>query len=79
MLRGYENLFVGCVSVVIGLLLIKAAVTNSQWAYSLGTAQWLQRHLGRTGTRLFHALLGLALLALGVAVARGYRWPLIGP
>jgi hypothetical protein len=39
----------------------------------------LQRLLGRTGTRLFHALLGCGLIALGIAIAGGYRWPLIGP
>jgi len=79
MIHGYEDLFVGTVSVAIGVLLITCALANWQWCYSLGTARWLQRYLGRGRTRLLHGVLGLGLLALGVAIASGYRWQLIGP
>ena len=78
MIHGHEDLFVGIVGVSLGLFLIGCAVTNWNWYYSLRTAGWLQRAFGRTGARVTHALLGAGLIALGVAIAMGYRWPIIG-
>ena len=79
MIRGHEDLFVGFVAVAVGLFLVGCAVANWQWYYSLWSAQWLQRLFGRWGARCFHTLLGLGLIALGIAIALGYRWPLVGP
>ncbi len=78
MIRGNENGFIGMTAVVLGLILLACAVTNSQWYYSLTTASWLSKRLGRGGARLFHALLGCGLIALGMAIIGGLRWTLIG-
>ncbi len=74
MIRSHEDLFVGGVAVAAGLFLLACAGANWHWYYSGRTAQLLQRALGRTGTRIFHALLGLCLMALGIALAQGHRW-----
>ena len=76
MIHGHEDLFVGSVAILLGSLLVGCAITNWSWYYSLRTAQLLERVLGRSGVRIFHALLGLAIIALGVAIARGHRLPL---
>ena len=46
MIRGYEDLFVGTVAVVLGLFLVVCAVMNWEWYYSLRTARWLQTTAG---------------------------------
>jgi small neutral amino acid transporter SnatA (MarC family) len=76
MIHGYEDLIVGSVAVALGLLLFATALLNGSWLYALHTSRWLESCLTRTGTRVLHALLGLALVALGVAVAQGFRWQL---
>ncbi len=78
MILGYEDLFVGTVTIGLGAFLIGCSAAKWQWFYSLRTARWLMRLLGANGARICHALIGLGLIALGLAVASGYRWPLIG-
>jgi small neutral amino acid transporter SnatA (MarC family) len=77
MIHGHEDAFVGTVAVALGLFLLTCAVTNWPWYYSFRSAQWLRRWLGRRGARVFHALLGLGLIALGIAIARGFRWTIL--
>ncbi|MFO7905646.1 MAG: immunity 17 family protein [Planctomycetota bacterium] len=77
MIHGHEDLFVGTASVVLGLFLIGCAVTDWDWYYRVRTARWLQHGLGRRGARIVHALLGLALVILGVTIVLGYRWTLV--
>lgn len=74
MIHGHEDLFVGTASVILGCFLIFSAITDWDWYYSPRTARWLQRWLGRRGARCVHTLLGIALVALGVAIMLGYRW-----
>ena len=73
MMQGYEDLFVGTVSCALGVFFITTAATNWAWYYSLRSARFLEKRLGRTGARLVHALLGMALIALGVTIALGIR------
>jgi small neutral amino acid transporter SnatA (MarC family) len=79
MIPRHQDLLVGIVGIALGLFLLACAITNWRWYYSLYTANWLERRFGRGGARSIHALLGLGLVALGVAIALGYRWPLVGP
>ena len=79
MIRGYEDLLVGTLAAMMGVVLVFCAVLNWEWYYSLRTARWLQKMLGRNGARFVHTLLGLSIVAMGVAIALGYRWTLIGP
>lgn len=76
MIQGHEDLFVGTAAVVLGLFLIVCAVSDWDWYYSVRTARWLRQWLGRRGTRIVHALLGVVLIVLGVTIAIGYRWTL---
>ncbi len=65
--------FVGCVSIVAGLALALAAATNSAWFFELAKPRFLSTALGRTRARIVLTTLGLAFVALGIAIARGYR------
>jgi len=76
MIRGYEDLFVGVVAIALGSMLVTAATVNWSWYYSLRSARFLESKLTRTGARIVHGLLGLALIAVGLAVAAGFRWQL---
>lgn len=76
MIHGHEDTFVGLVAVALGVGLLTAATVNWSWYYSLRSARWLESHLSRTGARWFHGLLGLGLVALGILIAAGWRWPL---
>lgn len=75
MIHGHEDLFVGTTSIVLGLFLMASAVADWDWYYSLQTARWLRQWLGRRGARIVHALVGLALVTLGVSLVLGYRYP----
>jgi small neutral amino acid transporter SnatA (MarC family) len=73
MMGGHEDLFIGSVSVGLGLILIAAAATNWPWYYTLRTSRFLESKLGRGGARMFHAVTGTLLIALGVAITCGLR------
>jgi small neutral amino acid transporter SnatA (MarC family) len=72
MIRAYDELFVGSVSVALGLFFFFVAVLNWEWYFSLRSAQIIQRGLGRVGARIFYLLLGTGLLGLGIAIALGF-------
>jgi hypothetical protein len=73
-IRGHEDLFVGIVSIGVGVSLLLAAGLNWEWFYELPFPRWLSRRLGRPVARLIHASMGGGLIALGIAVARGVRF-----
>lgn len=77
MIQGHEDLFVGLVAVGLGVFLLAAAVVNWKWFYTLPSAAFLSRHLGRTGARLVHVCLGITLIALGFTVAQRVRFPIL--
>jgi hypothetical protein len=70
------DLFIGVVSLLVGTGLVTAAAVNWSWYYSLRSARFLEAKLTRTGARLVHAAVGLALIAMGVALLAGFRWQL---
>lgn len=67
-----EDLFVGFVAMVLGLVPLVAALLNSAWFYGLRKSQWLERRVGRGRARLLHAVLGIALISLGLAILMGF-------
>ena len=73
MIRGYEDQFVGAVAVGLGLFLLGASAFNWNWYYSLPSARFVTRRVGRAAARLLHAVLAIGLIALGVAVAQGFQ------
>jgi hypothetical protein len=67
-----QEIFVGAVSIVLGGVCIAAAIFNWPWTYEFQKARWIQRLCGRTGARIFFALLGVGLIVLGCAIALGF-------
>lgn len=67
-----EDIFVGIVAMVLGLVPLGAALLNSDWFYGLRKSQWLARRVGRGRARLFHAVIGIALISLGIALVMGF-------
>ncbi len=68
-----EQLFVGAVAFVLGLLALIAAIHNRDWYFRLPKARWIQDRWGRGTARFVYALLGTALIALGIVILFGDR------
>jgi hypothetical protein len=67
-----QDVFVGVVAIGIGLFALLAAIFNWDWSYRLWKARWVEARFGRRGARVFYVILGLAMIALGVAIAVGF-------
>lgn len=67
----FVDLLVGGVSILLGILAIGAALLNWSSSYTLWVARNIVDRLGRGYARVFYALLGVALIGLGVAIALG--------
>ena len=68
------DLFVGSVSCGLGVLALVAALANWNACYQLDKVRWLEDQWGRSTLRWIYAVVGLVLVAMGVAIAAG-----IGP
>ena len=66
-----QDVFVGAVAVGIGLFALLSAAFNWDWSYQLWKARWVESRFGRRGARIFYAILGVVMIALGVAIAVG--------
>lgn len=67
-----EEVFVGGVSVALGVLAVLAAIGNWDCCFQLAKVRWLETFGGRRATRAVYALVGAALIVLGVAIALGF-------
>ena len=67
-----QELLVGGLAILIGAVAIVAAATNWDDSFRLRLARVVDRRFGRGAARAFYALIGLTLIALGVAIAVGY-------
>ncbi len=67
-----ENYFVGAVSVLLGAASLLAALFDWRWAYQTSNAVWLEQRMGHRRMRWFYALVGLAFVSWGVAIASGF-------
>ena len=67
-----QDVFVGAVAICIGLFALLSAIFNWDWSYRLWKARWAEARFGRRGARVFYVILGLAMIALGVAIAVGF-------
>ena len=65
------DIFVGAITIALGLFTCSAAIFNWDWYYELQKARWLQALCGRNGARIFFGILGLGLIVLGSAIATG--------
>jgi hypothetical protein len=68
-----QDVVVGVVAGCLGLYLIAGAATNGRWLMELGRPRMLVAALGPAAARISLGLLGVGLVALGVAVALGWR------
>src|SRR5690606_21270170 len=66
---------VAAVAFAIGAFALAAALWNFSWPYQLRKIQWIDERYGRRAARLAWALIGLAMLALGAAIALGWNSP----
>ncbi len=72
-----QDIFVGVISCLAGLILIGGAATNNQFLLDLHKTRWIANLWGPNGARVFVGLLGVGLIALGIAIIRGWRLPLL--
>ncbi len=68
-----DQLFVGAVAFILGLLALIAAIHNRDWYFRLPKARWIEERWGRNAVRVVYGLLGIALIALGVVIVLGDR------
>ena len=54
------------VFVLVGILSILASVFNWEWFFTAHNSQFIVRNLGRNKARIFYALLGIGMIAVGV-------------
>ncbi|MCR9118159.1 MAG: hypothetical protein NXI22_14585 [bacterium] len=60
------DLFVGCVSLVLGAIAVGSAAFNWEWSFRMTKTQWLESRYGRLSTRVLYAVVGVGLALLGV-------------
>ena len=65
------DLFVGGVAVALGIGGLFAALANGDAYYSSAKIRWIERVAGGSFARILFALIGLALIAIGLAIAIG--------
>ena len=73
-----QDIFVGVITCLAGLLFIFGAASNNQFLLDLHKTRWVVNLWGRTGARVFVAIVGLGLIVLGVLIILGWRLPLFG-
>lgn len=64
-----EDVFVGGLAIVLGLLALVAAAGNWEWSFQLAKAQFFETRWGRGSARLFYLVLGIGLIAVGLLIA----------
>ena len=67
-----EELFVGCVAVLLGAVGLIAAIANWDPFFQFSKVRWLESIGGRGLARAVFAIVGALLIALGFAIAGGF-------
>ena len=68
-----QPVFVGGVSIAVGVWLLVTGMVDVKWVFRLRKARWLERQMGRSQARLLIAFAGLVLILLGVAIGSGFQ------
>ena len=58
--------FILILFIALGLFSVVAAIFDLEWYFQTSGAMTFVKWLGRTGARVFYALLGLGLIACGI-------------
>jgi hypothetical protein len=72
-MKSLHDVFVGTIAIGFGSLLLLGAALKGQALMSLAKPQMLSRALGPRGARVVLGAIGLALVAMGVLITRGWR------
>jgi hypothetical protein len=67
-----EQFIVGGTSIAIGLLSVAAGASNLDAFYQVTKIKWIETRGGRALARTAYAMVGVTLIALGIAIAMGY-------
>ena len=67
------DILVGIVAIVFGLFLLAGATLDGPWLMSLAKPRLLTDAIGKPAARVLLAVIGVGLIVLGIAVARGWR------
>jgi len=67
------DVLVGVVAILFGLILTCGAALDAPWLMALAKPRLLAGSIGKPATRLLLAAIGIGLIVLGIAVARGWR------
>ena len=68
-----QNVVVGFVAAGLGMLLLAGAAFDGPWLMRLARPRMLAATLGKPAARVVLGLIGAGLIALGAAVALGWR------
>jgi hypothetical protein len=67
------DLVVGTLSIAVGVGLAAGAIMKDSWLMSLPKPRLLVEAIGPRAARVLITALGIGLIVLGVAIARGWR------
>ena len=68
-----QHLFVGGVSILMGVLLTVTGAVDPVWLFQLRNARWLERQMGHLPARVLITLTGVALIVLGGVIGSGFQ------
>ena len=63
--------FLGLIFVAIGVLSVMGGIFNWDWFFNTFKARMVVKTFGRNAARLFHCILGLALIVVGALTTFG--------
>lgn len=68
-----QDLVVGGIVAALGMAMVAGAVQGATWLLERRGARTLVNAFGMSAARVLLAVIGLVLIALGVAIALGWR------
>jgi len=69
-----QDLLMAAVALLLALLAFRAALGNRDHYYRLPKVRWIDERWGRKIARVWYAIMGLVLAALGVAILSGWSF-----
>jgi hypothetical protein len=72
-----QDAVIGAITCFTGCLFILGAAADNELLFNMQKIRWLSKLVGRPATRVMLGLLGVGLIALGIAVMQGWRFQLL--